>query len=150
MTNGFKFIGISIRTTNENNQAYYDLESLWKDFFSRNITVLVPNKASNEIVTIYTDYQNDYKGFYTAIIGFVVSTLDNLPEGLIGREFEAENFIKITAQGEIPMSVADAWREIWKKDKKLNRRYTYDFEVYGENSQKGINSEVDIYIASNS
>lgn len=150
MTNGFKFIGISIRTTNENNQAQYDLEGLWKDFFSRNIMELIPNKISNEIVTIYTDYQSDYKGFYTAIIGFMVSTLDNLPEGLIGREFEAENFIKIIARGEIPMSVADSWREIWEKDKELNRRYTYDFEVYGENSQKGINSEVDIYIASNS
>jgi predicted transcriptional regulator YdeE len=41
----------------------------------------------------------------------------------------------------------ETWKEIWDKDKELNRKYTADFEVCGEKSQNGENSEVEIYIA---
>ncbi len=44
-------------------------------------------------------------------------------------------------------TVNACWIEIWKKDKELNTKYTYDYEVYGENYQNGENSEVEIYIA---
>jgi predicted transcriptional regulator YdeE len=73
--------------------------------------------------------------------------LDNIPEGLIGREFVGENFIKYVAKGEMPKAVVETWQKIWSSDKTLNRKYTYDFEVYGEKSQNGLNSEVEIYIA---
>jgi len=48
----------------------------------------------------------------------------------------------------MPEAVAKTWTTIWERDKELNRKYTYDFEVYGEKSQNGENSEVEIYIAS--
>ena len=51
------------------------------------------------------------------------------------------------AKGEIPNAVANAWSDIWLKDEELNRKYTYDFEVYGEKSQNEKNSEVEIYVA---
>lgn len=47
----------------------------------------------------------------------------------------------------MPNAVMETWKEIWTKDNELNRKYTADFEVYGEKSQNGENSEVDIYIA---
>ncbi|MCT6762008.1 GyrI-like domain-containing protein [Riemerella anatipestifer] len=84
---------------------------------------------------------------YTAIIGVPVSTLNEIPNGLVGREFEAENFQKFVAKGEMPNAVMNTWIDIWNRDEELNRKYTYDFEVYGENSQKGQDSEVEIYIA---
>lgn len=59
MTNGFKIIGISTRTTNKDNQAQKDLGSLWGQFFSENIFDKIPNKVSNEIIAIYTDYKSD-------------------------------------------------------------------------------------------
>ncbi|CAA0190302.1 Transcriptional regulator [Tenacibaculum maritimum] len=147
MTNGFKIIGIATRTTNKDNKSQKDLEQLWRQFYSENILEKVSNKISNEIISIYTDYKNDYTEDYTTIIGIPVSTLNEIPNGLIGREFQSENFKKFVAKGEMPNAVVDTWIEIWKKDKELNRKYTYDFEVYGENSQKGKNSEVEIYIS---
>ncbi|MCO7317717.1 effector binding domain-containing protein, partial [Riemerella anatipestifer] len=51
------------------------------------------------------------------------------------------------AKGEMPNAVINTWIDIWNRDEELNRKYTYDFEVYGENSQKGQDSEVEIYIA---
>lgn len=147
MTNGFKIIGISTRTTNQNNQAQQDLENLWGQFFAQNIFEKIPNKLSNEVFAIYTDYKSNYTEDYTAIIGILVSTLDEIPDGLIGREFQGEKFQKFIAKGEMPNAVVDMWLDIWQKDKELNRKYTYDFEVYGEKSQNGANSEVEIFIA---
>jgi predicted transcriptional regulator YdeE len=37
MTNGFKLIGISVRTTNQNNQVQEDLGKLWGQFSPENI-----------------------------------------------------------------------------------------------------------------
>ena len=47
----------------------------------------------------------------------------------------------------MPNAVVKTWKEIWSKDKELNRKYTADLEIYGKNSQNGKNSEVSIYIA---
>lgn len=147
MTKGFKIIGISVRTTNKNNQSQQDLGKLWNIFFSENIIDKIPNKISGNIITIYTDYKSDYTDEYTTIIGVPVSTLDEIPNGLIGREFEGDNFQKFIAKGEMPNAVVNTWIDIWRRDKELNRKYTYDFEVYGQNSQNGKDSEVEIYIA---
>ncbi len=147
MTNGFKVIGISIRTANANHQSQQDLGKLWGQFFTENIVAKIPNKISSHILTIYTDYESDYTGEYTAIIGVPVSTLDEIPDGLIGREFEAENFQKFIVEGETQCAVVDAWIDIWQRDKELNRKYSYDFEVYGENSNNGDKFEIEIFVA---
>ena len=47
----------------------------------------------------------------------------------------------------MPNAVVNVWLDIWKRDKELDRKYSYDFEVYGQKSQNGENSEVEIYIA---
>lgn len=147
MTNGFKIIGIATRTTNKDNKSQKDLEKLWGQFYAEKIVEKVSNKISNEIISIYTDYKSDYTENYTTIIGVLVSSIDKVPNGLVGREFPSENFQKFIAKGEMPNAVVKTWIEIWKKDKELNRKYTYDFEVYGEKSQDRENSEVEIYIA---
>jgi predicted transcriptional regulator YdeE len=147
MTNGFKIIGISTRTTNKNNQSQQDLTNLWGQFYTHNIFDKIPNKVSDNILSIYTDYKSDFTDEYTTIIGVPVSTLDEIPTELIGREFSADNFQKIVAKGEMPNAVVNVWLDIWKRDEELDRKYSYDFEVYGQKSQNGENSEVEIYIA---
>ncbi|WP_316826310.1 GyrI-like domain-containing protein [Pedobacter miscanthi] len=149
MRDAFKIIGISTRTTNQNNQSAEDLGKLWSQFYTENIFDKIPNKVSNDIITIYTDYVSNYTDAYTTIIGVPVSTLENIPDGLIGREFGAENFQKFTAKGAMPNAVVNTWMDIWKSDGELNRKYTYDLEVYGEKSQDGEHAEVEIFIAIN-
>ena len=82
MRKGFKIIGISVRTTNQNNQAQEDLTKLWEQFISENFNEKIPNKISNEILAIYTDYQSNHTQEYTTIIGVPVSSLDEIPEGM--------------------------------------------------------------------
>jgi len=46
----------------------------------------------------------------------------------------------------MPNAVVATWQEIWSNNIALYRTYHADFEVYGEKSQQGENSEVEIYI----
>lgn len=144
--NTLKIIGISVETTNQNGKAIEDLGKLWGKFYAENIIGKIPNKVSEEVYSVYTDYESDYNGKYTTIIGMAISTLDEIPDGLIGRTFEVQDFKKFIAKGEMPDAVGKTWKEIWDQDAELNRSYIYDYEVYGSRSQNGETSEVDIYI----
>jgi len=145
--NEFKIIGIAVKTTNKDNQSAQDIGKLWQQFYVENLFDKIPNKLSNDIYSIYTDYKSDFTDEYTTIIGVQVTSLENIPTGLIGRQFPSDNFMKFTAKGLMPKAIVEAWIDIWEKDKELGRKYTYDFEVYGKKSQNGENSEVEIYIA---
>ena len=143
----FKIIGIATETTNENGKAAADLSKLWTQFYSEDVPSKITNKESEEVYSIYTDYESDYTGKYTAVIGMKVNSLTEIPNGLIVREFKGGKYHKFSAKGQMLNAVVETCQEIWKKDKELIRKYTADFEVYGENSQRGENSEVEIYIA---
>ncbi len=145
--NSFKVIGISVRTTNKNNKSGRDLGNLWNRFFKENIINKIPNKESSEIFLIYTDYKSNYLDDYTAILGMRVSSIEDVPEGFVGREFEEENFQKFVAKGRIPEAIQKTWMNIWNDDSKLGRKYTYDFEVYGEKANNPEDAEVDIFVA---
>ena len=147
MINGLKIIGISVRTINANGKSSEDLSNLWQRFFVESIFDKIPNKISNDVLAIYTDYKSDFTEEYTAIIGCKVASIDSIPNGLIGREFPAENFKKFTVKGQMPQAVVSAWVEIWQNDSQLGRKYAYDFEVYDERSQNGENSVVEIYLS---
>jgi len=143
----FKIIGIETETENKNGKSAEDLGKLWEQFYGENVTSKIPNKISEEIYSIYTDYKSDYTGKYKTIIGQKVNSLEKVPNGLIGLEIKGGKYRKFIAKGQMPNAVKEKWQEIWAKDKELNRKYSADFEVYGEKSQNGENSEVEIYIA---
>lgn len=141
-----KIIGIEVRTTNENGQALEDLGKLWRRFFSEKIAEKIPNEISKDIYAVYTDYESNYKGKYTTIVGMEVDSLDSIPEGMIGREFSAQKSEKFIAKGELHKAIGEKWMEIWEKDEVLNRSYLHDYEVYGEKAQDPSNAEIEIFI----
>lgn len=142
----FKIIGIAVETSNQNNQAATDLAKLWQRFFQEKISDQIPGKETEDVYAVYTDYESDYTGKYTAIIGQRVTSLDNIPVGLVGKEINNDKLSRYVAKGEMPNAVVNVWKEIWANDIALYRTYDADFEVYGAKSQNGSESEVDIYI----
>ena len=141
-----KIIGIATQTSNNEGQAIEDLGKLWAQFFGDNIIVKIPNAISSNIYSVYTDYESDFRGKYTTIIGLEVSTLDEIPEGMIGREFQPQIFKKYIAKGELHEAVGKTWAEIWNDDEILNRTYIYDYELYTEKAQNPADAEIEIYI----
>lgn len=142
----FYIIGISVRTTNEGGHAANDIPQLWNRFMSEDIASKIPNKASNDVYGIYTEYEGDFTQPYTTVIGCKVDNLDNIPSGLIGLTIETCNYEKFTAEGKLSDDIVlKKWMEIWKSN--MDRAYLSDFEIYGKKSMDMEHAEVDIFIA---
>lgn len=144
----FYVIGISVRTTNENGNAGIDIPELWNKFMSENLIEKIPNKIDNSIYCIYTEYEKDYTKPYTTILGCKVSSIENIPNEMVAKTLENENYRKFVAKGNILQGmVFGEWTKIWNTE--IDRKYSADFEVYGEKAQNLENAEVDIYISLN-
>ncbi len=142
----FKVIGIAVRTTNENGQSGQDIGQLWGKFMSEGIAGKIPSKINSDVLSIYTNYQGDHTQPYDTILGCKVSSLEQIPEGMVGQSFEGGTYTKFTSKGDLTKGVVyGTWSEIWKQD--LDRVFTADFEVYGEKAQNPTDAEVDILVA---
>lgn len=142
----FNVIGISVRTTNENGQSGKDIPALWSQFMTEEIQSKIPNKVSEDLFCIYTDYEKDHTKPYTTILGCKVESLDVIPENMIGKTIESANYKELIAKGNLSEGIVfNKWLEIWNSD--LDRSFTADFEVYGEKTQNPEKAEVAIYIA---
>lgn len=142
----FQIIGISVRTSNQNNQAANDIPALWNQFITENVMNKIPNRIDSEVYSIYTNYEGDHTQPYDTILGCKVSSLENIPEGMVGQEFEGGKVAKFTSKGNLEDNIIyKTWLDIWKAD--LDRTYTADFEVHGPKSLDRANAEVDIFVA---
>jgi predicted transcriptional regulator YdeE len=151
----FQIIGISVRTSNQDprstsagvvGQAAIDIPALWNQFMTEGVLENIPNKIDSEIYSIYTNYEGDHTKPYDTILGCKVSSLDNIPKGMVGQAFEGGKVAKFTSKGNLEDNIIyKTWLDIWTVD--LDRTYTADFEVYGAKSMDRANAEVDIFVA---
>lgn len=142
----FSVIGISVRTTNENGQSAKDIEALWGKFWAGEIQKQIPNKANDDIYAVYTDYETDFNGPYTLIIGLPVSSLENIPKDFVGITIEKDVYEKFVSKGKMPEAVLGTWMEIWQ-NKDLKRNYNADFTIHGKKYYDGDNAEVETFIS---
>ena len=144
----FYIVGISTRTTNENGQSAKDIEALWGKFWGEEIQNKIPNKVNNDIYAVYTDYETDYTGAFTTIIGLPVSSLENIPKGFIGITIETAVYDKFISKGKMPEAVFNTWLEIWgNSELNLKRAYKVDFTIHGKKYYDGNNAEVETFIS---
>lgn len=141
----FNVIGIEVRTTNQDGQAMQDIPALWHRFMSNNLAAAIPNKLSNDIYCLYTEYEKDHTLPYTTMIGCKVSNLDTMPEGMTGKIIEGGYFTKYTAKGNLTQgAVYNEWKNIWATA--TNRAFTTDYEIYGAKAANPEDGEVDIFV----
>ncbi len=126
----FTIIGLSVYTTNENGKSAQDLGDLWTRFCKEDVAARIHNKKSDDVYCAYTDYESDYRGAYTAMVGLSVHSLEDVPHGLVGREFEGGAYKKFETRGPMPNALISLWQDIWRQDVTLKRRYSADFEVH--------------------
>lgn len=144
----FQIIGISVRTSNEDGKAKKDIGELWAQFMSENIFEKIPNVKDETIYAVYTDYEGDHTKPYTTILGYKVSTLNEIPVGMVGKLIERSTYTKFTAKGDLTANaVIDQWLKIWNMN--IDRTYKADFETYGEKAIDPTNGEADIFISIN-
>ena len=137
------FIGLELRTNNE--ECSSAMPAHKDKFFKENIPSKIPNKINGNILALYTDYEGDYTKPYSWILGCEVSSLEQVPEGLVGKIIPESKYAIFTTQGEFPDGLIAAWQDIWQSN--LPRSYTSDFEVYGSDFDPQKNPEIKVYIA---
>jgi predicted transcriptional regulator YdeE len=137
-------IGIECRTSNDPNAGPKDIPQLWQRFYAENIQGKIPNKSSDEVIALYCDYEGDYTQPYSCVIGCRVDSLEQIPEGMVGKVVPESTFALYRAEGDFPKSLIDTWGNIWHSD--LKRTYVGDYEVYGDKFLE-TSKEVDVLVA---
>src|SRR5882762_884665 len=103
--NQFFIAGISVRTTNRDGQSAKDIGGLWTRFMNENLLAQITNRISDDTYCVYTDYETDHNGPYTAILGCKVSLIDNVPEGFTGITIPADKYLVYYLEGQFPTNI---------------------------------------------
>jgi len=143
--NEFYLIGISIRTSNQNGQSGADIGALWTGFINDDLIHQIPGKLSEDIYCVYTDYESDHNGFYTAVLGCKVNSLDNIPGGFNGIIIPGGKYQACYLSGKFPKKIIEAWQEIWQSN--IERSYIADYDLYIADSKSPEETDVQIYLS---
>ncbi|MCP1222883.1 GyrI-like domain-containing protein [Sebaldella sp. S0638] len=139
--------GISIRTTNENMQAADDIGKLWEEFWNKNIFSFAENKKNNKMYGVYTNYDGDYTKPYDFYACCEIEDSKNNNDEFSVVSVPESKYAKFSIRGNYDESAGKLWHEIWNTE--LDRKYTYDFEVYHNDGNDPENQLLEIYIAVN-
>ncbi|MGH4123400.1 MAG: AraC family transcriptional regulator [Clostridium sp.] len=161
----FKVIGIDVKTSFEDMHFPELIHSLWDRYFQDRIEAGIPNKInSNAILGMNTDF--DGEGNFSYIICKEVDSLDNIPEGMVGKIVPSSKYAIFTAKGTDKSKLGKKLGQIWhyffetwlpnsvysqpglcppSANSPYNEKAAVDFELYDErfNDNK---FEVDVYI----
>jgi len=124
---GLTVLGIYTRASNATPSKIGDL---WRRFHAGGNAGLIEARKNDAGYCVYCEYERDFTGAYTVLIGCVVDADAAIPEGMKKIEIDAGKFAVFEPVGELPKSVFETWAEIWKTP--LDRRYQADFDRYGD------------------
>jgi predicted transcriptional regulator YdeE len=148
----FSVIGIQARTSNADEMTGDGaIPKQWAKFFKEGIADKIPNKVDSTIYAVYTDYVSDRNGEYDFIIGMKVSSVSDVPPGMVVKKVPRGKYAVVTSEkGPVAHVVPQAWQRVWslEDNKQLGgaRAYKADFEVYDQRSQNPQDSQVDLYV----
>ena len=136
---GFKVAGLSIMTNNETGAQ--DINGVWQAFFEEKIGQALEDVRENDFIyAVYTDYEGDHTAPYRFTLGYKLKdgVESDIPDGLHIAEIETADYAMLSASGEQPKALVEAWTAIWQSD--LDRRFHSDFEIYGPRFfEEGVN-----------
>lgn len=142
---GFFVAGIAVNTTNRDGQSQKDIGDLWTRFTTGNMAQEIAGKVSDDIYCVYTDYESDHNGWYTAVLGCRVKSADNIHANFFTALIPSGDYQIYKPQGRFPESVASTWRQIWQTD--INRKYSADYDRYKAGSTSFEETEVEVYLS---
>jgi len=143
----FRVIGIAARTSNAKEATPEGvIGRFWARLAKEELLEKIPHKEDRNVIAVYTDYADGKDSEYTYILGARVTTLENIPPGMIGKRVPAGRYAVFTSpKGPADKMVPETWRRIWAAPG-LRRKYQTDFELYDERAQNPQSAVVDIYV----
>jgi predicted transcriptional regulator YdeE len=123
-----------------------DIPAIWSDFLQQNAAAKIRNRAHPPAMyAVYSDYESDWRGEYSYLIGCGVTRAATVPEGMEVRQIPAQSYAVFTAKGRMPDEVLAVWSTVWLSS--LPRTYTFDFEVYDQRFTNPKQKEADVCVA---
>jgi len=122
-----------------------DIGDLWTRFMGENLAQQIGNKISDDVYCVYTEYETDHTGYYTAVLGCAVNSLDEILNDFTNATIPAGTYKIYSLAGKFPDNISEAWRQIWGEA--IARAYTADFDLYTADPKRFEETEAKIYIA---
>jgi predicted transcriptional regulator YdeE len=94
---------------------------------------------------VYSNYDSNYKGSYDYLLGCEVSSLSQIPKGMVGFKIPKGNYALFKTEGLFPDSMMKVWKKIWGSP--MKRSYDVDYELYPEDFHATQNPHVEIHIS---
>ena len=98
-----------------------------------NTLAKIPNKVNpNRSFSGYTDYTRPvtFENSYLYILGSFVTTLDVVPEGMVGGHVPETKYAVFTLKGPADVVVPEFWQELWATEHDFERAFSFDYELY--------------------
>jgi len=146
--NRFTVIGMDCLTTTEDNEDHKVVQELWDEFRPR-IDEVKNKKNPTRMVGIYKQRKN-YPNRFAYIASVEVSTLSDIPKGMIPKIINGSKYAIFTYQGELCDidKTYDYIYDEWLPESDFDENKNGDnLEIFNINFPEENNSDVDIYIA---
>lgn len=135
----FTVVGLSVVTDNE--KGAESINQVWQDFFEKELGKQLEDIRENDFIyAVYSDYEGDHTKPYRFTLGYKLKQGANAPnaDALHSVTTESHDYAMLSAAGEQPKALVEAWTAIWQSD--LDRRFQTDFEIYGPRFfEEGVN-----------
>jgi len=99
---------------------------------------------------LYYDYNFSESQSFTVLVACQVSTLDDVPDGMVGYTVPASRYaVFTTPQGNMNQIVKNGWQYIWEKwmaENPNQASFVCDFEEYDETAMNMEAAVVKLYL----
>ncbi|MFT4693685.1 MAG: putative transcriptional regulator YdeE [Francisella sp.] len=121
-----KVVGISAKVSNDRDDL---LEEAWELFFKSEVLEYVEGEnLSDDIISVYHEYEGDCDDPYILLIGYEVEDDFETPTGLNSVVINVNHKV-YKIEDNLPDAVFDKWEDIWD-DETIEMAYIADFDRY--------------------
>ncbi|MFD0694647.1 effector binding domain-containing protein [Paenibacillus sp. GCM10027628] len=152
----FTLIGYELKTSSMDGKNLQEIPAFWQEYLQENKGAAIPNRVHADSpveLGICTDF-NMETGTFSYLIGMEVTRTDQVPAGLICREFPEETYAVFTSPKVTPdqfsASIQSTWKAIfeeWFPHSGYEHAGSSEFELYDARCHPGNDLvQMDIYI----
>ncbi len=133
----FIVVGVTVRTNNAKEAGGQgSIPQLWQSAMQNGTLDQIPNRASDGLVVVYSDYASESTGDYNYTLGYRVTSADKVPDGMVAKTIPAGKYAVIPSETGPPQQVIPA---LWQRINGMTpaqlggtRAYQTDFETYAD------------------
>jgi predicted transcriptional regulator YdeE len=138
--------GPALRTSAEH--AATDIPAFWQRFMDERWLERLERRADDPAVySVYCDYESDFRGAYTMVLGIAAQDSAPPPNGARHVVVPAGHYAQFVAKGDPAQTLWRAWAYIGEEwPGRTQRRYAADFERHDLSSLGAADVEVTILV----